>query len=81
MFCMLKKEKIYLTYVSKHTYISKHNSNLEKQVILLIIPNKEKRHYLAVKKLSELLTGIISKHYGNFYCLNCLQCFPTENKT
>ena len=24
------------------------------------------------KKLSALLTGIISKHDGDFYCLNCL---------
>ena len=33
MFCMLKKEKIYPAYVSKH------NSNCEKQVIFLMIPN------------------------------------------
>ena len=33
-------------------YISKINSNLEKQIILLMIPNKEKEscHYLVVKK-------------------------------
>ena len=59
-----KKEKIYPAYVSKH------NSNREKQVILLMIPNEEKWHYLAAKKLSELLRGITSKHYGDFYCLN-----------
>ena len=45
MFCMLKKEKIYPAYVSKH------NSNRENQVILLMIRNEEKLHYLAVKKL------------------------------
>ena len=47
-----------------------------------MIPNKEKegRHYLAVKKLSELLHGITSKHKGDFYCLNCLHSFRTENK-
>ena len=42
-----KKEKIYPTDVSKH------NSNIEKKVILLMIPNEEKRYYLAVKKLSD----------------------------
>ena len=48
-----KKEKIY------PTYISKHNSNREKQVILLMISNGEKLwHYLAVKNLSALLRGI-----------------------
>ena len=45
------------------TYVSKHSSKREKQVILLMIPNGEKReaksegqwHYLAIKKLSALL--------------------------
>ena len=22
----------------------------------------------------------MSKHHGNFYCLNCFHCFATENK-
>ena len=46
-----------------------------------MIPNEEKWHYLAVKKLSTLLRGIISKHHGDFYCLNCLHSFATEKKT
>ena len=47
-----------------------------------MIPNEEKEgwHYLAVKKLSALLRGIFSKHDGDFYCLNCLNSFRTENK-
>ena len=32
------------------------------------------------KKLSALLRKIISKHDGNFYCLNCLNFFATEKK-
>ena len=32
------------------------------------------------KKLSALLRGITSKHYGNFYCMNCLYSFRTKNK-
>ena len=44
-----KKEKEY------PLYISKCNSNREKQSILLMIPNGQKSHYLAVKKLSALL--------------------------
>ena len=43
MFCMLKKEKKYPFYVSKN------NWNHEKEVILLIIPNGEGRHYVAAK--------------------------------
>ena len=40
-----KKEKIYLAYASKS------NLNSEKQVILLMIPNGKRWHYLAVKTL------------------------------
>ena len=32
------------------------------------------------KKLSALLRGITSKHYGDFYCLNCLHYFRTKSK-
>ena len=60
--------------------VSKHNSNREKQVIVLLIPNGKGWHYLAVKKLSALLRGITSNHHSNFYCLNCLHSFTTEKK-
>ena len=69
-----KKGKLYPSYVSKH------NSDLKKQVILLMIPNRKEWHYLAVKILSALLIGITSKHHGDFYCLNCFYVFATENK-
>ena len=74
MFCMLKKKKLYRAYVSKH------NSNREKQVILLMIPYEKGCHYLAVKKLSALLRGIMSPQYTDFYCLNCLHSFATKSK-
>ena len=62
-------------------YISKYNSNHQKQVILIIILNGERWHYLAVKKLSALLRGIMSKHHVDFYYFNCLHSFETENKS
>ena len=43
-------------------------------------PNEEGWHYLTLKKLSALLRGITSKHPIEFYCLNCLYSFATENK-
>ena len=59
----------------------RHNSNHEKQVILLMISNEEKQsHYLAVKKLLALLRGLTSKHHCGFYCLNCFHSFATKNK-
>ena len=58
-------------------YISKHYSNYEKQVIILMTPNGEGWYYLAVKKLSALLTGMTSKTHDDFYYLNCLHSFAT----
>ena len=53
---MLKKKEIC------PAYISKINSNYEKQIVLLMIRNEEKEgwNYLAVKELSILLRGITS---------------------
>ena len=47
-----------------------------------MIPNEEEEgwHYLVIKKLSVLLRGTASKHNGDFYCLNCLHSFRTEDK-
>ena len=61
----------YNTEEIRHAYKSKRNLKRENQVILLMITNGEKWYYLAVKKLSALLKGIISKHKGDFYYLNC----------
>ena len=43
MFCMLKKKNI--SYP-----VLKHNSKREKEVIVLIISNREEWYYLTVKK-------------------------------
>ena len=62
-------------------YISKCNSDRErKQVILLMITDDKKWHYLAVKSLSALLRRITSNNNGNSYCRNCLHPFRTKNK-
>ena len=63
-----------------HAYKSKYNSTRENQVILLMITDGEKWHYLAVKNLSALFKGITSKHDGDCYCLNCFHAYTTENK-
>ena len=59
--------------------ISKHNSNHEKQVILLIISNGKKLwHYLGLKKLSALLRETTSKNNGDFYYLSCPHSLKTN---
>ena len=73
-------------------YKSKYNREHENQVVLLMITNGEKWHYIALKSertddgfncpissLSRLFRGITSNHNGDFYCLNCLHSFRTDN--
>ena len=45
-----------------------------------LISNGENWHYLVVKSLSGLLTGMTSNHKEDFYCLNCLHSNRTKNK-
>ena len=64
----------------RHAYKSKYNLNRENHVILLMISDGEKWHYLAVKSLSALFRGITGNNNGDFYCLNCFCSYITENK-
>ena len=64
----------------RHAYKSKYNLNRENQVILLMITDGEKWHYLAVKVFSALFRGVRSKHVGDFHCLNCFCSYRTESK-
>ena len=61
-------------------YKSKNNLTQESQIILLMISDGQKWHYLVVKNLSGLLRGITSNHKEDFYCLNCFHSYSTENK-
>ena len=70
----------YNTEKIRHAYKSKYNSTRQNQVILLMITDGEKWHYLAVKRLSALFRGITGNNHGDFYCLNCFQSYITENK-
>ena len=73
---------LYVPYNTKKInipYKSKNNLTRERQIILLMIRDGQKWHYLVVKNLSGLLRGIISNH-KDFYCLNCFRSYSTENK-
>ena len=77
-------------------YKSKYNRKSENQVVLLMIADGKKWHYLALKSerildgekwynrpvrsLSRLLRGIKSNHNRDFYCLNCFHSYRTDNK-
>ena len=65
---------LYVPYNTKkirRAYKSKYILKRKIQVILLMINDGEKWHYLAVKKLSAFLIGITgSSNNRDFYCLN-----------
>ena len=64
----------------RHAHKSKYNLKRENQVILLIITDDKKWHYLAVKGLPALLRGITGNNNGDFYYLNCFHAYTTKNR-
>ena len=71
---------------------SKYNRKRKTQVVLLMITNRKKWHYIPLKsertddgfnrptkRLSKLFKGITSNHDGDFYCLNSLHSVRTDN--
>ena len=74
---------LYVPYNTKKiniAYKSNNNITQERQIILLMISDGQKWHYLVVKNLSGLLRGITSNHKEDFYYLNCFHSYRTENK-
>ena len=74
---------LYVPYNTKKiniAYKSKNNLTHKRQIILLMISDGQKWHYLVVKNLSGLLRRITSNHKEDFYCLNCFHSYRTENK-
>ena len=61
-------------------YRSECTHKRKKQVILLMITDGKKWHYLAVTNLFALLKWKSSNHDGDFYCLNCFNSYTIKNK-
>ena len=70
----------YNTEKRRVAYKSKYNFKRKNQVILIMITDGKKWHYLAVKSFSALLRGITSNHDRDFYYLNCFHSYSTEKK-
>ena len=75
-----------------HVCKSKYNHTRKNQVVLSMINDSEKWRYTALKSeqtenglirpkksLSRLFRGITSNHKEDFYCLNCLHSFRSNN--
>ena len=69
----LKNEKIYASYVSKH------NWNRKKQVIILMILNREKSRYISVKIIYIIKRNNVNT-WGWFCYLSSLHLFKAKNK-
>ena len=73
---MFESTALHILYVphntekGRHTYKSKYNFKRENQVVLLMITDGEKWHYLALKRLSALFTEVASKHNGELKQIN-----------
>ena len=66
------RDDIYMCRKSKHL-------DRKETAILFLLCEEEKRHYIAVKNLSGVLSKVNSKHeHKEHYCLNC--CLPRPNK-
>ena len=61
-------------------YKSKYNHKCKNQVILLMIIDGKKWHYLPLRSFSALFRGITSSNNGDFYCLNSFHSYRTHNK-
>ena len=85
MFVPYNEKTINIAYKSKYR-------KRENEAVLLMITNGEQWHYIALKSvrtddrfnrpirsLPRLFRGITANHNGDFYCLNCLHSFRTDN--
>ena len=61
-------------------YRSEYNHKRKKLVILFMITDGKKWHYLAATNLSALLAKTSSNHDGDFYCLDYFNSYTTKNK-
>ena len=74
MFFILKQEK------NISAYVSKHNPNHEKQVMLLMIPNRKRWHYIVVKIIC-IIKRISIKKPRWFLLFELPSLFKTEKQT
>ena len=69
-----------LAIEDKEIHICSKGGNYERIINLLIISESNRKHYVAIKSLSRLLSSKNTKHKGKEnFCKNCLQGFIEES--
>ena len=60
-------------------YICRKGGDYEQKVNLMILEEDRKKHYIAVKSISRLLSSMNNKHKtAQYFCMNCLNGFKTQ---
>ena len=71
-----------LAIEGKQICICRKGGNHERIINLMIISKNNRKHYVAIKSLSRLLSSENTKHKGKeYFCMNCLQGFKEETST
>ena len=69
-----------LAIEGKQIYICRKGGNNEHIINLMLITENNRKHYVAIKSLSRLLSSQNTKHKGKeYFCMNCLQGFNEES--
>ena len=64
----------------RQIYICRKGGNYEHIANLMLIMENNRKHYVAIKSLSRLLSSQNTKHKGKeYFCMNCLQGFKEES--
>ena len=65
-----------LAIEDRQIYICRKGDNYEHMINLMLIMENNRKHYVAIKSLSRLLSSQNTKHNGKeYFCTNCLQGF------
>ena len=73
---------LYVAYNSqeiRHTYKSKYNLKSENQIIILMITENIKKHFLTAKNLSSLLQGMTSNYFAETVFIRLVQKINSKN--
>ena len=69
-----------LAIEDEEIYICRKGGNYERIINLMIISESNRKHYVAIKSLSRLLSSKNTKHKGKeYFCKNCIKGFIEES--
>ena len=69
-----------LSVEDRQIYICRKGGNYKRIINLMLITDNNRKHYVAIKSLSRLLSSQNTKHKGKeYFCMNCSQGFKEES--